>query len=323
MKRGLVVGKFYPPHNGHHFLIDTALEHAEHVDVLVCDNPAYTIDAQLRASWLRRRHPHAHVRVIRDIGKDNDSQAWAEHTIDFLGYAPDVVFSSEDYGLTYAGFMGAAHHMVDRQRVTIPIAATKIRSNVFACWEYLHPIVRQYLSARVCILGAESTGTTTLSRALAQKYHTAWVPEYGRYYTEALNDRDHQWLSQEFTHIAQIQQAMENQLAGHSSGLLICDTNAFATRLWHKRYMDDWSDEVDEIAQADRPDLYILTGDEIPFVQDGIRDGEAVRHDMHKDFIEQLNARETPYIELRGDLQTRISAATKAIDHLLTRKAHI
>ena len=38
---------------------------------------------------------------------------------------------------------------------------------------------------RVAIVGAESTGKTTLATALAEHYRTAWVPEFGRLYTEA------------------------------------------------------------------------------------------------------------------------------------------
>ena len=36
MTRGLVIGKFYPPHRGHKFLIDTALSQVDYLDVLVC-----------------------------------------------------------------------------------------------------------------------------------------------------------------------------------------------------------------------------------------------------------------------------------------------
>jgi NadR type nicotinamide-nucleotide adenylyltransferase len=173
------------------------------------------------------------------------------------------------------------------------------------------------------VLGAESTGTTTLSKKLADHYHTTWVPEYGRYYTEALNDMGHEWHSQEFAHIAELQQQMEQQLAGESNGLLICDTNAFATRLWHDRYVGAMSDKVDEIAQKDRVDLYILTGDEIPFVQDGIRDGEHIRHDMHGKFIAELAQTDTPYIQVRGSVAGRLKAATAAIDTLLQKRVTI
>ncbi|HKY04356.1 MAG TPA: ATP-binding protein, partial [Blastocatellia bacterium] len=56
---------------------------------------------------------------------------------------------------------------------------------------------------RVCLVGAESTGKTTIARALAEYYKTVWVPEYGREYSEEhLTGRGYRWRSEEFTHIA-------------------------------------------------------------------------------------------------------------------------
>src|SRR5260221_382272 len=77
--------------------------------------------------------------------------------------------------------------------------------------------------------------------------------------------------SEEFVHIARVQQSLEDELAGIANRILICDTNAFATCFWHERYMGFWSDEVEALSRG-RCDLYLLTGDEIPFVQDGVRD---------------------------------------------------
>ena len=42
---------------------------------------------------------------------------------------------------------------------------------------------------RVCLLGAESTGKTTLAEELADAYGTLVNPEYGRPYTEVGRDR--------------------------------------------------------------------------------------------------------------------------------------
>ena len=41
---------------------------------------------------------------------------------------------------------------------------------------------------RACLLGGESTGKTTLARALADEYGTVWNPEFGRAYTEIGRD---------------------------------------------------------------------------------------------------------------------------------------
>ena len=39
MTRGLVIGKFYPPHRGHKYLIDVATAQADQLDVIVCARP--------------------------------------------------------------------------------------------------------------------------------------------------------------------------------------------------------------------------------------------------------------------------------------------
>ena len=119
MIRGLVIGKFYPPHRGHKFLIETALAQVDHLDVLVCAHPEQTIPGELRARWLQEIHPAAFVRAIDDPGEDDNSEFWAEYTVQILGSAPDVVFTSEEYGESYARFQGCRHVMIDRERVHV------------------------------------------------------------------------------------------------------------------------------------------------------------------------------------------------------------
>jgi NadR type nicotinamide-nucleotide adenylyltransferase len=271
---GVVCGKFYPPHRGHKFLIDTAVSQAERVAVLVTDTPNLEISAEIRADWLREIHSDVDVQIIPDICRDNDSKAWAAHTIAFLGYKPDAVFTSEDYGTPWAKYLDCAHVCVDRARKVFPISGTKVRANPLANWEFLEPPVRAHYAKRICILGAESTGTTTLARALAEHYNTAWVPEYGRLFSEGkYTSPGVEWQSAEFIHIAEQQARLEDWLARSANRVLICDTDPFTTNIWHERYLGCSAPEAVAIAGSRHYDLYILTGDEIPFVQDGLRDG--------------------------------------------------
>jgi NadR type nicotinamide-nucleotide adenylyltransferase len=317
--KGLVVGKFYPPHSGHKYLIDTARAKCEQLTVILCWKQSETIPATMRAQWLKRLHPDVDIKVVEDNKlADDDSKGWAEFTLGILGYAPDVVFTSEAYGDPYASFLGAVHVLVDRDRVQIPISATLVRKDPMKYSQLIEPCVRGYFARRVCVLGAESTGTTTLAKALAEHYKTVWVPEYGRLYSEGkfTGEKKDVWTTEEFEHIAVTQNALENSLAEISNGLLICDTNAFATGIWHERYLGTRSKKVEEIAKRCAADFYILTGDEIPFVQDGLRDGEHVRHRMHNWFIERLKEDNKPYVIVTGSPAERLQAAIKTIDQL-------
>ena len=105
-----------------------------------------------------------------------------------------------------------------------------VRNDPHANWEFIEPAVRGWFAKRVCILGAESTGTTTLAKALAEALQTVWVEEYGREYSEVkLAKNDPEWRTEEFTMIAEEQTHREDKAARRANRVLICDTNAFAT----------------------------------------------------------------------------------------------
>lgn len=319
---GVVIGKFLPPHRGHKLLIDTATAQSDETVVIVCAKPRDVIPSDLRTQWLREIHPSARVLAIDDRYDEQDSRIWAENTMRWLGRAPDAVFTSEAYGDRYASLMGAAHVSVDSARERVPVSATAVRRDPYANWDFLEPPVRAWYAKRVCVLGAESTGTTTLAQALAERLGTVWVEEYGREISEkklAAGDLD--WRSEEFPTIAAEQMRRENEAARRANRVLICDTNAFATVLWHRRYMNSHSRAVTEIARRGRCDLYLLTGDEIAFVQDGLRDGEEIRHQMHRWFEEALVTQSAPWMLLRGPHEARLAEAVSATSVLFEGSA--
>jgi NadR type nicotinamide-nucleotide adenylyltransferase len=319
---GLVIGKFYPPHRGHKLLIDEAVAQSERAVVIVCAKPTDTIPGELRGRWLQEIHPTAQVMVIDDRYDENDSQVWAENTLRWLGRAPDAVFTSEEYGDRYAALMGSKHISVDRSRERAKISGTMVRQDPFANWDYLEAPVRGWFAKRICVLGAESTGTTTLAKALADQLGTVLVEEYGREYSvRKLAKNDAIWRTDEFVHIAEEQTRLEDTAAREANRVLVCDTNAFATALWHRRYVGGSSPQVEEIARKGRCDLYLLTGDEIPFVQDGLRDGEHIRHEMHVWFKETLAMQPVPWKVLRGSPGQRLREGRRLIGELFKDSA--
>lgn len=173
---------------------------------------------------------------------------------------------------------------------------------------------------RVGIVGAESTGKTTLALALAEHYQTTWVPEFGRLYTEARRPRGELWRSEEFTFIAEEQARMEDALARIANRVLICDTDPLATAIWHERYLGVPSADVQAIAAGRTYDLYLLTDVDTPFVPDDIRDGESIREWMHKRFVDELSRMATPVLLVSGPHEQRLGAAIARIDALLNAK---
>jgi NadR type nicotinamide-nucleotide adenylyltransferase len=322
MTLGFIVGKFYPPHRGHKHLIEAARGQVDHLIVMVAHHPSQTIPGELRTAWLEEIHPDCEIRLVRDELED-DSRQWADFTVRYLGRAPDIVFSSEDYGPMYAGLMGSRHVMVDRPRSAFNISGSMVRAAPLKYLDQLEPCVRAYFVRRVVLIGAESTGKTTLAEQLAKRFDTVWVPEYGREHWErkvevlSMTDPPPSWTHDEFVHIAQEQQARENRLAREANRVLICDTNAFATGTWHERYYQARDDRVDGVGARDKVNLYLLTAPDVPFMQDGFRDGEHIRQWMHERFLEQLSAGPAPWRLIEGPYADRFAIAEEAVRLLI------
>lgn len=326
-RHGLVVGKFYPPHAGHHHLIDAAERRCERVTVVVAASHTESVPLGLRAGWLEERHPG--VRVVSGYDEHpidyDDPAVWDLHMNLFRTLCPepvDAVFSSEAYGDELARRFGAVHVPVDPERRTVPVSGRAIRDDPARHWHRLEPPVRAWLTRRIAVVGAESTGTTTLARALAEHYETEWVAEHGRALTEELVRAGTpieaiDWSAVDFAEIARTQHAHEDAAARQAAPVLICDTDALATCVWRERYVGESTPELEALARERHYALYILTGDDIPFQQDGMRDGERLRGWMTQRFRERLAGRPEPWIEVRGTHDRRMAAAVAAIDDVL------
>ncbi len=320
MSTGLVAGKFDPPHRGHAFLIDSARSKSARVIVLVFDYAEQTVPVEQRAAWLREIHPGADVRILPTFNyariDREDAVREAARVRAFLGEPVDLLFTSEDYGEMIAEELGAVHVEVDRERALVPITGTMIRRAPAAMLDWLEPPVRAHYVPRVCIVGSESTGKSTLCGRLAEHYGTVWVGEYGREYSlRKVQAGPRTWLDEEFVHIAFEQQRREDDLARDATRVLICDTDTFAAKIWSERYLGRvptrWPLPPSRIA------LYLIAYPDVPFVADEIRDGEHMRYWMYERIVAELTSAGRPFVVLKGTFEERDVQAIAAIDALL------
>jgi HTH-type transcriptional regulator, transcriptional repressor of NAD biosynthesis genes len=132
--------------------------------------------------------------------------------------------------------------------------------------------------------------------------------------------RDLVWTTDEFVHIAEVQTDWEDAAARQGGPLLVCDTDALATAIWHERYLGSEAPAVYDIADLRQPALYLVTDHEgVRFEQDGVRDGEHIRAWMTGRFIEVLNQRGHEHLLMTGPPEERLDKAVKATARLLTR----
>ncbi|CCH29797.1 AAA family ATPase [Actinosynnema sp. NPDC047251] len=343
----LVLGKFYPPHAGHHHLIRTAVARSARVTVAVLASSVESIPLASRVRWLRAEHAGTPGLVILGDVDDHpmdfhSDPVWELH----MGVARavlarraildgdpasapvDAVFSSEHYGDEMAKRLGARHVLVDRERVAHPVSGTAVRADPRAFWPHLAPATRIGLAARIVVVGAESTGTTTLSRELAAHLGAPWVPEYGRIHTErkltaakafdpAADLDGLVWTVGDFQDVAARQDALIDAAAVEAP-VVVCDNDPWAAVVWGHRYLG--APRADIAPDAARPALYLLTDhDGVPFEQDGWRDGEHLRPWMTDLFRAGLAARGVPWLEVTGSPADRLRRATAAVAEAVAR----
>lgn len=330
----LVSGKFTPFHAGHAFLLETALSGPYPVTVAVYDSPAPVnekwVPVRERAAWIREMYPDVQVITVYDpplyrldaVDHDLsvvDTQPAHQADIEISSYYAGLlrrvyrrpvaqVYSSEPYGETFAQALDAEHVLVDATRQTVPVSGTVCRRDPHLARSkgWIDPVVYASYVQKICVVGGESTGKTTLAKALAQRLNTLWVSEYGREWVETHGECQ----PPDLLHIAQEHYRREELALRDPSvnGYLVCDTNPVVTEFWSRFYYSGWADQaLCDIAQNVQDDyLYILCGDEIAFNQDGTRESEHLGRDQHIAVMEDLMSRGIAALPVWGSVQKRL-----------------
>ena len=178
---------------------------------------------------------------------------------------------------------------------------------------------------KVVLFGPESTGKTTLSKQLARHYNTVWTPEFAREYLQKKwnNERKTCEIS-DLVPIAIGQMRLENKLAKRADKLLICDTDLLETKVYSEEYYGGFVDEkLNKASEENQYDLYLLTYVDTPWEEDDLRDRPGRRLEMFTAFENALKKNQKNYILLKGDKETRLKAATAAIDNIIRQKEHL
>lgn len=324
MTRGLVLGKFAPFHHGHQLLVSRSLAETEETVVLVYDSPEVTrIPLARRAQWIRTLNPAARVIEGKDApsasGHDPAVMRLQEDYIRSMMPGPVThVYTSEWYGAHVSAALGARDCRIDEARQLIPASGTALRTDPYAHRHLVDPLVYRDLQRWVVLLGAESTGKSTLARALARHFDTCWVPEHGRDFWLAHKDDQGRLSPEQLVALAHGHRENEETSALDANRLLFIDTDARITRHYARWYHSGRvHPALDQLAEAcaARYHAVVLCDTDIPYEDDGTRAGETRRHAAQAEIIAELHATSTPFILANGPLARRV---TTVANHLRT-----
>jgi NadR type nicotinamide-nucleotide adenylyltransferase len=287
-------------------LVDTARGLASEVVVLVRGRDAR------RLAWARECFGSAEVRALDvaspSVGPEEPAffRYWAE-AIRAVEPRADLLVTGDREAWRLADAAGMGFVLVDPAREAVPISASAIRADPRACWAYLPPPLRAHHAVRVSVVGPESSGKTTLARALAERLGTAWVPEHAR--TVALR-RGGELRAADMPAVLAGQAALEDALARQCDRVLVADTGALLIGLWGERLFGLPPPPV-----ARHADLYLITDERLPFVGPAAHDQPAARKAFATRVRESVAASGAPWLDVVGldvsEVAARVVAARR------------
>lgn len=320
MKRGLVIGKFMPIHNGHIALINFAASQCDELIVSMSFTPDDKIDPVLRFEWIKeifKDRPGIKPATIPD-DFDDETLSLAERTniwaIRMREVYPkiDILFSSEFYGEPFAFNLQAEHILFDEPRKSIPVSATLIRNHPFQHWEFIPKEVRPYFVKKICFYGPESTGKSTMVEKMAMHYQTTFVPEVAR---ELITSND--ITVDDIIKIGTAQTERVKEKTNSANKIVFCDTDLITTKIYSQYYLNEVPHILNDLENEICYDLYFLLDIDVEWVADHLRDFGDRRLEMFNLFKAELEKRGINYIQISGNYREREEKIKKIIDSIL------
>jgi len=106
--KGLVIGKFMPPHKGHVYLTEFANNYVDDLTIFVDFLTSQPIPGMLRKQWMSEMFPSATVKhSFKDLPQYPEEhpdfwEIWRDSLLEATGGPVDYLFASEDYGVKLA-----------------------------------------------------------------------------------------------------------------------------------------------------------------------------------------------------------------------------
>lgn len=204
---GLIVGKFYPLHQGHINMILSAKMQVDLLHIYVCsetdrDHALFQESAFTKAPTSTDRVEWANA-ILKDIpgiiihGFNEDGipaypngwQAWSDRLRNSLRakkIQPTLIFSSEPQDKAfYEEYFNIAVQLVDPPRNAFPVSATKIRTTPFQYWEFIPSMIRPFFT-RVILVESQSASDIFV-HALTKLYTSVEIDNYAKIHFHPIN----------------------------------------------------------------------------------------------------------------------------------------
>ena len=317
-KIGLFVDSFPILHKGHELCLKYAKSKVDKLMAIIYDNEDSKIPLPIRSNWIRTLYPD--IEVIEswfNLEGECTTEAQKEFLNKQLREKVISCFATTESNLEHlCSTLGCTDIINQEIKKRMQKATTRISQDNHGNIGRMNSVVYKDLITNVAFVGAQSTGKSTIAEAMAKKYNTNFMFEYGRYHWDVYQ-KDRIESIEQIEEITERHLAMEDERLKTANKYLFTDTCPIVTL----RYAYDWhgkaSNKLLQYAREaeNRYDIIFLCGDDIPYADTPERDGVEQRNSFQNQIKTELLLRKIPYIELRGTLQERMETVTRVLDN--------
>ena len=166
---------------------------------------------------------------------------------------------------------------------------------------------------KIIISGPESSGKTSLAKALSKDFKIEYTKEYARKYLTQIKRK---YKKEDLSNIAKIQ--LENELFNSQKNeISIHDTDLITIKIWGLYKYGDCEDWILEKINKQKEEnrVYFLCFPDIPWESDPLRENPNDRKKLFKIYQKELSELDHTYFIIKGE--RRIEKAKKIMQKLI------
>ena len=170
------------------------------------------------------------------------------------------------------------------------------------------------INMKIVITGPESSGKSTLFKALEKHYKVIGAGEYAR---DFLTTSNGEYIAGDLLTISKGQIEKELYVKALSKSFVLCDTDLLTIKIWSEYKFNFCDTQILNLLSDYPADFYLLMSPDIPWEPDPLRENPDDRLDILAIHIKELRAMGIPYVLISGALEQRFQQSINLINKLL------
>ncbi len=163
---------------------------------------------------------------------------------------------------------------------------------------------------RIAITGPESSGKSTLTKFLAERFQTSFADEFAREYLEKTNG---EYVLEDLTEIAKGQLLNQKKAINAANKICFFDTEMLVLKIWASFRFRKVPPFIETAFRESEIDAYLLCTPDLPWEPDPFRESpeNAERQKLFEIYQHELDANNCTYFVVNGiDAKREERAAT-------------